>query len=836
MKMSKSTKTTKTKENCKFYTRASASEMKDAILFNLETMLARDLKTANERDWWQSTAFAIRDILMDRFIKTMARQNKCNCRRLYYLSLEYLMGRLSLITMDNLGIEDSVKKAYDMLGLDFDKVIDSEVDMGLGNGGLGRLAACFLDSLATLNLPAIGYGIRYEFGLFRQNFEDGKQVEYPDNWLKFGCPWEVVRPEYTVKIGLGGNVEHTVDDKGDWTSLWTPKREFLGVPWDIPIVGYGAETVNFLRLWESKASNEFDLGAFNEGGYSAAVQEKAMSETVSKVLYPNDKTEKGKYLRLVQQYFFVSCSLQDIIRRFKRDNQNNWDAFADKVVIQLNDTHPAIAVPELMRLLIDVEGLSWEYAWSILTKIMAYTNHTLLPEALEKWAVSMFETALPRHLEIIFEINRRWMDKLEEIYPGDDSIKRHLSIIEEDDSKMVRMAYMAVIACFSVNGVAAIHSQLLKENLLTSFYKIMPEKFNNKTNGVTPRRWIKTANPKLSKLIDSSLGTDMWLKNLDMLKGLEKFAKDSAFQKKFMQIKLDNKARLAKKIKQLCNIDVNPEALFDVQVKRLHEYKRQHLNLLHIIKLYRDLLHNPNLDIPARVFVFGAKAAPGYDIAKNIINAINRVGDVINNDKRINDKLKVAFLPNYRVSLAMDIIPAADLSEQISTAGKEASGTGNIKMSLNGALTMGTLDGANIEILEEVGEENIFIFGNTVDQVQELKSAGYNPYDFYNSNPDLKNALDWLVSGYFSPENPDAFALTRKSVLDWGDPFLVCADFKAYCDAQEVAGEVYKDKSRWAEMAILNVARCGKFSSDRTIQEYADDIWNLKACDCKKES
>jgi len=833
MKVAKTTPKSKTEENCKFYTKASAQEMKDAILTNLETMLARDPKTANERDWWQSTAFAIRDILMERFIKTMARQNKCNCRRLYYLSLEYLMGRLSLITMDNLGIEESVRKAYEMLGLDYSKVIDSEVDMGLGNGGLGRLAACFLDSLATLNLPAIGYGIRYEFGLFRQNFEEGKQVEYPDNWLKFGCPWEVVRPEYTVKISLGGTVEHTTNDKGDWASEWKPNKEFLGVPWDIPIVGYGAETVNFLRLWESKASNEFDLEAFNEGGYSAAVQEKAMSETVSKVLYPNDKTEKGKYLRLVQQYFFVSCSLQDIIRRFKRDNHENWDAFADKVVIQLNDTHPAIAVPELMRLLIDEQGLDWDYAWSILTKVMAYTNHTLLPEALEKWSVSMFERALPRHLEIIFEINRRWMEKLESIYPGDDGIKRHLSIIEEDDSKMVRMAYMAVIACFSVNGVAAIHSQLLKENLLTSFYKIMPEKFNNKTNGVTPRRWMKTANPKMSKLITSSLGTDMWLKKLDMLKGLEKFAKNADFQKKFMQIKLDNKARLARKIKQLCNIDVNPEALFDVQVKRLHEYKRQHLNLLHIIKLYRDLLHNPDLDIPARVFVFGAKAAPGYDIAKNIIHAINKVGDAINNDKRINDKLKVAFLPNYRVSLAMDIIPAADLSEQISTAGKEASGTGNIKMSLNGALTMGTLDGANIEILEEVGEENIFIFGNTVDQVQELKSAGYNPYDFYNSNPDLKNALDWLVSGYFSPENPEAFMPTRNSVLDWGDTFLVCADFKAYCEAQEFAGEVYKDKSRWAQMAILNVARCGKFSSDRTIEEYASDIWNLKPCGCE---
>ncbi len=812
--------------SCPFYVSENAEGMKQAILWHLETSLARDRKTATNRDWWVATALSVRDHIMDRFIKTMERQYEKDARRVYYFSLEYLVGRLTEDVLVNTHLLEPTKKALAELGVNADDVIAEEVDMGLGNGGLGRLAACFQDSLATLNYPAIGYGIRYEFGLFTQSFEDGRQVESPDNWLKFGCPWEIVRPQRTAKVPIGGKVEGVMNDKGDWAPVWKPSNEILGVPWDIPVVGYGAETVNFLRLWESRASNEFDLNAFNEGGYTQAVHEKAMSETVSKVLYPNDKTENGKYLRLVQQYFFVSCSLQDIIRRYLAEHKD-WSEFTNKVVIQLNDTHPAIAIPELMRLLMDVYGLPWDESWSMCSKIFAYTNHTLLPEALEKWSINFIERLLPRHMQIIYEINARWMDEVNKLYPNDPHKRECLSIIEESNPKMVRMAYLAVVGSFSVNGVAALHTELLKDSVLRDFYEIFPDKFNNKTNGVTPRRWLKVCNPELSKLIDTKIGDKCWPKNLDYLRELEKYADDSAFQTKFMKVKLDNKKRLAEIIKSKCGIEVNPEALFDVQIKRLHEYKRQHLNLLHILTLYRALLHNPEMNIPPRVFIFGAKAAPGYDIAKNIIYAINKVGEKINNDKRINDKLKVVFIPNYSVSSAMNIIPAADLSEQISTAGKEASGTGNMKLALNGAVTIGTLDGANVEIKESVGDDNIFIFGMTVEQVQQLKGSGYNPWEFYARNKNLKDVLDWLVSDYFMPNNPNAFMPLRKSVLDWGDNFMVCADYQAYCDKQKEVGEAFMDKPRWAKMAILNMARIGKFSSDRTIREYAEDIWKL---------
>ena len=806
----------------------TAEGMKQAILWHLECSLARARTAATVRDWWVATALAIRDHIMRRFIGTMNRQHSNDVRRVYYLSLEYLVGRLTADTLINANLMEPTKEALRQLGLDYNAILDAEVDMGLGNGGLGRLAACFQDSLATLNYPAVGYGIRYEFGLFTQSFEDGKQVESPDNWLRYGSPWEIVRPEHTVRVPMGGNVENTMNDRGDWIPLWRPKGEILGVPWDIPVVGYGAETVNFLRLWESRASNEFDLNAFNEGGYAQAVHEKAMGETVSKVLYPNDKTENGKILRLIQQYFFVSCSLQDIIRRY-RDEHDDWSQFVDKVVIQLNDTHPAIAIPELMRLLMDIHGLPWDDAWAMCKKIFAYTNHTLLPEALEKWSVKFFEKILPRHLQIIYEINARWLRKVEEIFPNDPHKLEALSIIEEGSPKMVRMAYLAVVGSFSVNGVAALHTELLKSSVLKEFNSVFPEKFNNKTNGVTPRRWLKVCNEGLSNLIDSKIGGKCWIKDLDLLKGLEKYADDSGFQDAFMKVKLDNKKRMAEIIKQKCGITVNPEAMFDVQIKRLHEYKRQHLNLLHILTLYRDLLHNPDMDIAPRVFVFGAKAAPGYDIAKNIIYAINKIGERINNDKRINDKIKVVFIPNYSVSLAMNIIPAADLSEQISTAGKEASGTGNMKLALNGAVTIGTLDGANVEIKECVGDDNIFIFGLDVQEVQQLKGAGYNPWDYYAKNPRLKYVLDWLVSDYFMASNPNAFMPLRKSILDWGDPFMVCADYQAYCDAQAEVDKAFRDKRRWAKMAILNTARIGKFSSDRTIREYAKDIWHITA-------
>ena len=804
----------------------SVEGMKNSIVFHLETSLARERESASARDWWVSTALAIRDRIMLSLIDTTRRQRGSDARRVYYMSLEYLVGRLAEDCLVNLGLLDATKQALSELGQNYDDVMNAEVDMGLGNGGLGRLAACFQDSLATLDYPAVGYGIRYEFGLFTQSFENGKQVESPDNWLKYGSPWEIVRPEYTTKVKVGGYVESTMSDRGDWMPVWKHQAEFLGVPWDIPVVGYGARTVNFLRLWESRASNEFDLNAFNEGGYAQAVHEKAMSETISKVLYPNDKTENGKLLRLMQQYFFVSCSLQDIIRRYLSQH-SDWSEFTQKVVIQLNDTHPAIAVPELMRLFVDEYHMDWDSAWAICTKVFAYTNHTLLPEALEKWSVTFFEKLLPRHLQIIYEINARWLKQVAKKYPNNPQKLEALSIIEESQPKMVRMAYLAVVGSFSVNGVAQLHTELLKASVLKDFADMSPEKFNNKTNGVTPRRWLKVCNPGLSKLIDSKIG-DSWVTDLDKLKGLEKYADDPSFQRDFMAVKLENKRKMADIIRAECAVEVNPEAMFDVQIKRLHEYKRQHLKLLHILTLYRQLLHNPDMDIPQRVFIFGAKAAPGYDIAKNIIYAINKVGEKINSDKRIKDKLKVVFMPNYRVSSAMNIIPSADLSEQISTAGKEASGTSNMKLALNGAVTMGTLDGANVEIKEAVGDDNIFIFGMTVEEVQQLRARGYNPWEYYANNPNLKDALDWLVSDYFMPGDPNAFMPLRKSVLDWGDPFMVCADYQAYCDAQKKADEAFSDKPRWAKMAILNTARIERFSSDRTIREYAEDIWNLK--------
>ena len=804
----------------------SVEGMKNSIVFHLETSLARERESASARDWWVSTALAIRDRIMLSLIDTTRRQRGSDARRVYYMSLEYLVGRLAEDCLVNLGLLDATKQALSELGQNYDDVMNAEVDMGLGNGGLGRLAACFQDSLATLDYPAVGYGIRYEFGLFTQSFENGKQVESPDNWLKYGSPWEIVRPEYTTKVKVGGYVESTMSDRGDWMPVWRHQAEFLGVPWDIPVVGYGARTVNFLRLWESRASNEFDLNAFNEGGYAQAVHEKAMSETISKVLYPNDKTENGKLLRLMQQYFFVSCSLQDIIRRYLSQH-SDWSEFTQKVVIQLNDTHPAIAVPELMRLFVDEYHMDWDSAWAICTKVFAYTNHTLLPEALEKWSVTFFEKLLPRHLQIIYEINARWLKQVAKKYPNNPQKLEALSIIEESQPKMVRMAYLAVVGSFSVNGVAQLHTELLKASVLKDFADMSPEKFNNKTNGVTPRRWLKVCNPGLSKLIDSKIG-DSWVTDLDKLKGLEKYADDPSFQRDFMAVKLENKRKMADIIRAECAVEVNPEAMFDVQIKRLHEYKRQHLKLLHILTLYRQLLHNPDMDIPQRVFIFGAKAAPGYDIAKNIIYAINKVGEKINSDKRIKDKLKVVFMPNYRVSSAMNIIPSADLSEQISTAGKEASGTSNMKLALNGAVTMGTLDGANVEIKEAVGDDNIFIFGMTVEEVQQLRARGYNPWEYYANNPNLKDALDWLVSDYFMPGAPNAFMPLRKSVLDWGDPFMVCADYQAYCDAQKKADEAFSDKPRWAKMAILNTARIGRFSSDRTIREYAENIWNLK--------
>ena len=802
----------------------SVSGLKKLIKNHLKFSLARDTQTASRRDWWLATSKAAQSFIIERMIATQTAHHRANAKRVYYFSLEFLMGRLFSNSLYSAGIFAEMELALQEMGLDTETLRREEYDMALGNGGLGRLAACFLDSLATLDLPAIGYGIHYQYGLFKQEFRNGHQVELPDAWLTYGTPWEIVRPEHSTEVQIFGVVENVFDDRGNYVPRWTGTKKIVGVPYDIPIPGYGTNTVNFLRLWESRASEEFDFEAFNRGGYGEAVREKNASETISKVLYPNDKTESGKELRLVQQYFFVACSLRDIFRRFRKDNEA-WEDFPEKVAIQLNDTHPAIAIVELQRLFHDEHGMTWDKAWSLVTRTFAYTNHTLLPEALERWSVPLFQKVLPRHLQIIFEINKRFLEQVEAKWPGDSQKKRVLSIIEEGHVQMVRMAHLSVVGCFSVNGVAALHTQLLKSDLFPEFDQFFPGKFNNKTNGITPRRWLLACNPRLSALITKKIGSG-WERNLDLLRGLEPFAGDADFQNEFMAVKHANKVDLARIIKTQVGVAVNPAALFDVQIKRLHEYKRQHLNLLHILALYRRLLQNPDLDIAPRVFIFAAKAAPGYDLAKCIIKAINSVGALINADKRINDRLKVVFLPNYRVSLAQRIVPAADLSEQISTAGKEASGTGNMKLSLNGALTIGTLDGANVEISEEVGPENIFIFGLTVEEVTALVKKGYKPQDYYQANEELRAVVDWIGSNYFTPDEPGCLRMLYDNLIH-SDPFLVLADFQAYSDTHKLVDAAFKDKSHWAKMAILNTARMGKFSSDRTISQYASEIWKL---------
>jgi len=810
-----------------FNTKTTVKGLKASILNHLSYTLARDTGTATQRDWWIATCHAIHDRVLERFIRTMAVHNEENVRRVYYLSLEYLMGRMMRNNIWNVGLYDITREALGELGLDLEELENQEEDMGLGNGGLGRLAACFLDSLATLEYPAVGYGIYYEFGMFRQRFENQRQLERPDSWRKFGCPWEIVRAEYTKTVRLYGRVEMQFDNFGNPAPVWVDTREISGLPYDIPICGYGVGTVNFLRLWEARASQDFDFKIFDQGGYTEAVRDKAEAETVSKVLYPNDNSESGKELRLVQQYFFVSCSIQDIIRRWRKRN-DNWDTFPDMATIQLNDTHPAITVAELMRILVDEEALEWDHAWDLTRKLCNYTNHTLLPEALEKWSVPLFEKVLPRHLQIIFEINRRFLeDEVEAKWPGDDSMKQCLSLVEEGNPQMLRMAYLSVVGSNYVNGVAALHTDLLKKNLFPEFDALYPGKIQNKTNGITPRRWLLSCNPELARLITESIGGD-WVSDLDKLRGLEKFIGKKAFRKRFMDIKRANKEVLAKLVLNECGVEISPDAIFDVHIKRLHEYKRQHLNLLHILHLYRKLLHDPGYDMHPRVFFFGAKAAPGYALAKTIIHAINAVAATINSDDRIGGKLKVVFMPNYRVTLAERMIPAADVSEQISTAGKEASGTGNMKFALNGALTIGTLDGANVEIEEEVGSENIFIFGRTVDEVVDLRASGYNPYERYFNDENLRAIVDWIGSNYFTPNQPGALEPLKSSLLEGGDPYLVLEDFADYIQAQERIDAAYRDQEEWTRMAIYNTARVGKFSSDRTIREYAEKIWKLK--------
>jgi len=793
---------------------------------HLRYTIAKDRYTATDRDRYYALARAVRDRLTERWMATQQTHHKANVKRVYYLSLEFLIGPLLGNNVINLQMEDLCRKGLSQVGLDWNDLRDYEPDAGLGNGGLGRLAACFMDSLSTLDLPAIGYGLRYDFGIFNQRIVNGYQVEQPDDWLKLGYPWEIAHPEFSFAVQFEGRVEpHAGLNGTGWR--WVDTKDVIGMPYDLPVVGYGGGTVNTLRLWSAKAAEEFNLDDFNRGSYVDAVENKVFSENLTKVLYPNDNVFEGKELRLKQEYFFVSCSIQDILRRFKSDG-NPWEAFPDKVFMQLNDTHPSLVIPELMRLLMDREGLGWDQAWHITTASTGYTNHTILPEALERWPVDMFGRLLPRHLQIIYEINARFMRDVATRYPMDNDRLRRMSLLEEDGHKNIRMAHLAIVGSSSVNGVAALHTKLLQDRVLRDFAEFWPGKFNNKTNGITPRRWLLKANPPLARLITESIGHG-WITDLDQLRRLEPLAEDAAFRKKFRAAKHQNKTALAEYIRSELKIAVAPDSLFDVQVKRLHEYKRQLLLVLYIIVLYNRLKQNPAQDITPRTFVFAAKAAPGYAMAKLIIKLIHAVGEVINHDSQVNGKIKVVFLPNYRGLLAERIIPAADLSEQISLAGTEASGTGNMKLQLNGAVTIGTLDGANVEIREEVGEENIFIFGLTAEEVEQRR-ATYRPWDLYHGNEEIRHALDLVRFDFFSMLEPRIFRPLIDSLLDWGDHYLLLADLESYIQTQERVDAAYKDRERWDRMAILNVARAGKFSSDRTIREYASEIWRVKPC------
>jgi glycogen phosphorylase len=800
--------------------------LKKAIQNNLFYVQGKYPEIATRNDYYMSLAYAIRDRILQRWVASVKQYLDGKHRIVSYLSAEYLLGPHLANNLINLGIYEEAEQATKELGINLDWLIEKEVEPGLGNGGLGRLAACYMDSLATLEVPAIGYGIRYQFGIFEQDIRDGWQVEDTDNWLRRGNPWEIGRRELSYDVKLGGYLQHYTDRDGKFRSKWIPELIVKGVAYDTPILGYKVNTTNTLRLWKSEAPKSFDFQSFNSGDYNFAVNQKIVCENLSKVLYPNDETLNGKKLRLQQQYFFVSCSLQDMIGIHLRQGEKIED-FQTTFSVQLNDTHPAVAIAEMMRLLLDEHDLEWSTAWRVTTRTFAYTNHTLLPEALEKWDLELFKSVLPRHLEIIYEINRRFLDEVTVRVYGNHEKIQSLSLIGEGPKKYIKMANLACVGSFAINGVAALHTDLLKKTVLKDWYALYPEKFSNKTNGVTPRRWMVLSNPKLTELISSKIG-DGWIKHLEELKGLEKFADDPEFQKQWMEVKLDMKKDLAVKIKNRTGIQVNPESLFDIQVKRIHEYKRQHLNILHVITLYNRIKQNPDLDIVPRTFVFAGKAAPGYKLAKLIIKLINSVGDIVNNDPDVKDKLKVVFYPNYNVTNAQKIYPAADLSEQISTAGKEASGTGNMKLSLNGALTIGTLDGANVEIRECVGEENFFLFGLTAEEVSKLKSEGYNPFEYYQNNADLKLAMDQIASGYFSHLDDSVFKELVKSLLH-DDQFLLFADYQSYVDCQDKVDEVYRDKSKWAKMSILNTARMGKFSSDRSIREYCDEIWKVKS-------
>ncbi|MBZ5859371.1 glycogen/starch/alpha-glucan phosphorylase [Flavihumibacter profundi] len=802
------------------------AQLEKDILENLYSIQGKSRDLATTNDWYMAVAYTVRNRLMKNWIDTLHGLMDKEVKLVGYLSAEFLVGPHLGNALINLGIYDEVKEATQRLGLDLRQLMDIEEEPGLGNGGLGRLAACFIDSLTTLKVPAIGYGIRYEFGLFEQQIRDGWQFEVTDKWLRFGNPWEIARTELSFTVKIGGHTEHYTDEMGLYSARWIPEIEVKGVAYDTPVPGYQNNKVNFLRLWKSEAIESFDFEAFNRGDYSKAVDEKVYSENIGKVLYPNDEPLAGRRLRLSQQYFFVSCSIQDVLRLHELRGLP-IDQLPDSMALQLNDTHPSIAVAELMRILIDEKQVDWDRAWRITKNTFAYTNHTLLPEALEKWPLSLFASLLPRHLEIIYEINSRSLAEVKSLYPGDDHIARSLSIIDEEGEKYVRMAHLACVGSHMVNGVSDLHADLLKKDVMRDFYNMTPEKFIGITNGVTPRRWLKLYSPGLSSLISDKIG-EGWLTHMeDEIIKLEPLADDPAFQQKWQETKRTYKNELSIQVSRMSGVRIDPASMFDVMVKRIHEYKRQHLNVFHIIHLYNRIKKNPGLDIVPRTFIFGGKAAPGYHMAKLIIKLIHSVGEVVNNDGDVDGRLKVIFFPDFNVKSSEWVYRSADLSEQISTAGKEASGTGNMKFSMNGALTIGTMDGANIEIMDAAGKENFFLFGLTVEDIQALRKTGYRPFDLYQNDEDLREIIDRLQSGEFSRGDKHLFKPLVDSLLG-NDPYFVLQDFHSYADCQQNISNAFLDRSHWTRMSILNVARMGKFSSDRSIREYCNKIWNVK--------
>ena len=801
----------------------SVDGLKEDYAWHLRYTLAKDDAHTTPRDRYTAFATAVRDRIVERWISTQEEYGRQNTKRVYYMSLEFLIGRLLGNNVINLKADQLCRDALKDFGVNWNDLRDYETDAGLGNGGLGRLAACYLDSMSTLDLAGMGYGLRYDYGIFRQRIVGGNQVEEPDHWLKDGYPWEMARPEYAQHVHFGGHVECRTEN-GRQTWHWEPAETVQGVPYDLPIVGY-RNAVNSLRLWSAKAVDDFALDNFNKGDYVKAVETKVLAENLTKVLYPNDNTSAGKELRLRQQYFFVSCSLQDILRRYRRLNRT-WDALPEKVFIHLNDTHPTLVIPELMRILIDLEGLGWDQAWDLTRRATGYTNHTILQEALEKWPVPMMERLLPRHLQIIYEINGRFLQKVSALYPGDIQKLQRMSLIDEGGVRSVRMANLCLVGTSSVNGVAELHTKILKESLFKDFYELWPEKFHNVTNGITPRRWLLKANPMLAQLISESIG-ESWITHLDKLKGLEKFANDAGFLDALAKIKRSNKGQLAAWTQKNLGIALNPDAIFDVQVKRLHEYKRQLLLALYIIVFYNRLLNDPTYDPKPRQFIFAAKAAPGYYMAKLIIRFIHGIAGVVNANPKTRDRLRVAFLPDYRVSLAEKIMPASEVSEQISLAGMEASGTGNMKFMMNGALTLGTYDGANVEINQEVGDANMFLFGLRTEDVARLRPT-YVSRDYYRKDPEIKLALDMIRENVFSLLDPGLFEPILRSLLDYNDYYMLLADLKDYCRAQDLVDRTYRDAKKWNRMSLVNIARSGRFSSDRAVMEYARDIWHVE--------